>query len=128
MARLSFQSVDQYIAAQPEAIRPTLERVRNAIRKALPDAEETISYQMPAYKVQGRVAVYFAGWKEHYSIYPAIGQLVPTFKDQLAPYEITKGTIRFPLAQPVPVRLIGRLAKFRAQDVAERVAAKKKRQ
>ena len=90
MAKVSFRSVDQYIAAQPEAIRPTLERVRAAIRKALPDAEEAISYQIPAYKVQGRVALYFAGWKGHYSIYPAIGQLVPTFQDELAPYVISK--------------------------------------
>ena len=82
---------------------------------------------MPAYKVSGGIAVYFAGWKEHYSLYPAIGQLVPAFKDELAKYEISKGTIRFPLAKPVPVRLIARLAKFRAQETAERATKRKER-
>ena len=122
-----FESVDQYLAAQPPSTRAKLERVRNAIRKALPDAQEVISYQMPAYKVSGGIAVYFAGWKEHYSLYPAIGQLVPAFKDELAKYEISKGTIRFPLAKPVPVRLIARLAKFRAQETAERATKRKER-
>ena len=122
-----FESVDQYLAAQPPSTRAKLERVRNAIRKALPNAQEVISYQMPAYKVSGGIAVYFAGWKEHYSLYPAIGQLVPAFKDELAKYEISKGTIRFPLAKPVPVRLIARLAKFRAQETAERATKRKER-
>jgi len=120
MAKKKFKSVDDYIAAQPEAVRGALERVRSTIRKALPDAEEVISYQIPAYRVHGRVAIYFAGWKEHYSIYPAIGGVVDAFNKELARYELSKGTIRFPLSEPVPVRLIGRIAKFRAQAVAKR--------
>jgi uncharacterized protein YdhG (YjbR/CyaY superfamily) len=97
--------------------------VRSTIRKALPRAEEVISYQIPAYKLGG-VVLYFAGWKQHYSLYPATERLVAAFKDELAPYELSKGTIRFPLSRPVPVGLIGRIAKFRAKEVAERVKAK----
>jgi uncharacterized protein YdhG (YjbR/CyaY superfamily) len=68
--------------------------------------------------------LYFAGWKQHYSLYPATGRVVAAFKDELAPYQISKGTIRFPLSEPVPARLIGRIAKFRAKEVAEREKAK----
>ena len=124
MAKTDFKSVDDYIASKPAAVQGVLERVRVTIRKALPGADEVISYQMPAYKLQGRVVIYFAGWTEHYSLYPAIGSLVPAFKDELAPYEVSKGAIRFPLSEPVPVKLIGRIAKFRAQEVAELVKAK----
>jgi uncharacterized protein YdhG (YjbR/CyaY superfamily) len=120
----NIKTVDEYIASRPEAVRPSLERVRSAIRKALPGAEEVISYRIPAYKLPGGVVIYFAGWKEHYSIYPAIGGLTAAFKDELAPYKVTKGTIRFPLSEPVPVGLIGRIAKFRAQEVAARAKAK----
>jgi uncharacterized protein YdhG (YjbR/CyaY superfamily) len=68
--------------------------------------------------------VYFAGWKQHYSLYPATDHLVAAFKDDLAPYEINKRTIRFPLSEPVPVKLIERIAKFRAKEAAERETAK----
>jgi len=124
MAKTDFKSVDEYIALQPEPVQEVLTLVRNTIRKAVPDAEEVISYQIPAYKMGGRVALYFAGWKEHYSLYPAGERLVAEFHDELASYEISKGTIRFPLSQPVPVKLIGRIAKFRAKEAAEREKAK----
>jgi uncharacterized protein YdhG (YjbR/CyaY superfamily) len=124
MAKTGFQSVDDYIAASPEAVQATLQRVRGAIQKALPGAEEIISYQMPAYKLHGRVALYFAGWKEHFSLYPAGENLVEAFKKELRSYEVSKGTIRFPLSQPVPVKLIARIAKFRAKEAAERAKGK----
>ena len=69
----------------------------------------------------------FAGWKQHYSLYPAIGRLVAEFKVELAPYEISKGTIRFPLSDPVPVKLIERITKFRAKEAASSAKAPKKR-
>ena len=117
MPKTSFPSVDAYIASKPAEIQPALTRVRNIIRKALPTADETISYQVPAYKIGGRAVIYFAGWKEHFSIYPAIGELTTEFKDELTAYEVSKGTIRFPLSRPVPAKLIARIAKFRAQEV-----------
>ena len=79
---------------------------------------------MRAYKLRGGPVLYFAGWRQHYSLYPATDHVVPAFKDDLAPYEVDKGTIRFPLSEPVPVKLIERIAKFRAKEVAERAKAK----
>ena len=113
-------SVDDYIDSKPEAARPVLERMRRTIRKALPGAEETMSYRMPAYKLHGGCVLYFAGWKQHWSLYPATGSVQAEFKHELAPYKVEKGTIRFPLTLPPPADLIGRIAKFRAKEVAER--------
>jgi uncharacterized protein YdhG (YjbR/CyaY superfamily) len=124
MAKTDFNSVDEYIASQPEAVQAVLKRVRSAIRKAVPGAEEVISYQIPAYKLPSGSVLYFAGWKQHYSLYPATDQVVEAFEDDLAPYTVNKGTIRFPLSQPVPVKLIERIAKFRAKENAERAKAK----
>ena len=118
MANTNFKSVAEYIASRPKATQRTLKLVRSTIRKAVPGAREVISYQIPAYKLPGGTVIYFAGWKEHYSIYPANARLVAAFKKQLAPYEVNeKGTIRFPLSEPVPVKLIGALAKFRGREV-----------
>lgn len=131
MTRKSFKSVDEYIAAQPEDVQGILARVRATIRKALPGAEEAISYQIPTYKLEGGPVIYFAGWKQHYSLYPAGDRLVAEFKDDLAAYEIRKGTIRFPLSKRVPVKLIERIAKFRAEEFTGRkktkAAARKRR-
>jgi uncharacterized protein YdhG (YjbR/CyaY superfamily) len=132
MVTSDFQSVDEYIASQPEAVQGILKRVRSAIRRALPAAEEVISYKIPAYKMNGADVIYFAGWKQHYSLYPATGHVVAAFKDDLEPYTVSKGTIRFPLSAPIPVKLIERIAKFRAKEVAGREKTKavalKKRQ
>ncbi len=115
MAGKDFKSVDEYIAAQP-----VLRCARDTIRKALPGAEEVISYKIPAYRQDGGIVLYFAGWKQHYSIYPAGERLVAVFTGELAPCAISKGTICFPLSEPVPITLIGRIAKFRAKEMAER--------
>jgi uncharacterized protein YdhG (YjbR/CyaY superfamily) len=125
MPRPSFASVDAYIAAQPEASRPVLERVRAAIRKALPTATELISYQIPAYKLPVGWVIYFAGFKKHYSVFPAQSALVAHFAEELLPYESNgKGTIRFPLSEPVPAGLIGRIAKFRVKELTTRRQSK----
>lgn len=124
MASTHYQSVDDYLAAQPESARAILQRVRGAIRKALPDAEEVISYQIPAYQLHGDRVLFFAGWKEHFSLYPVTGKLVAELADELDPYVLSKGTIRFPLSPRVPVRLIERIARFRAQETAERKKGK----
>ena len=125
MAKTDFKSVDEYIETFPDDVQAILQRVRSTIRKAIPGAEEVISYQIPAYKRHGSRVLYFAGWKQHYSLYPANDRLVEAFKEELAPYQVSKGTIRFPLSQPVPVRLIGRIAKFRVKEAAERAKAKR---
>ena len=127
MAKTDFKSVNDYITSKPKDVQVILKRVRSAIRKAAPTAEEMISYQIPAYKLNGAPMLYFAGWKQHYSLYPASDALVATFKDELAGYEISKGTIRFPLSEPVPDRLIERIAKFRADHLTKREKGKNTR-
>jgi uncharacterized protein YdhG (YjbR/CyaY superfamily) len=117
MERIAPTSVDEYIAAQPEAVRPILERVRAAIKRAVPEATEGIGYRMPGYKLQGKPLLYFAGFKEHYSLFAASGTFFTALKDELKEYELRKGTVHFPLTQPVPVKLIGRIAKLRAAGI-----------
>jgi uncharacterized protein YdhG (YjbR/CyaY superfamily) len=118
MAKTSFSSVDQYLASQPAETRGVLTKVRNAIRNALPAADETISYQIPTYKLNGRAVIYFAGWRQHYSIYPATAAVVSALGDALAPYKVEKGTIRFPFTGRVPMKLIASIAKLRATEAA----------
>lgn len=114
-----FQFVDDYIAAQPEAVRGILVQVRSAIRNAEPEAMEVISYGMPTYTLHGSRLLYFAVWKRHYAIYAATERVVAAFQSELAPYEVAKGTIRFPLSDPVPVKLIGRITRFRSKEVTQ---------
>ena len=132
MKKAAVATVRDYLASQPKAAQAALRRVRSAIRKALPRAEEAISYGIPAFKLDGRAVLYIAGWKEHYSLYPAGAQLVAAFRKELAPYEYNaKGTIRFPLFEPVPAKLIEAIARHRAREVAAsepaRARASKKR-
>src|SRR5262245_23783642 len=117
-------AVGAYIARYSPEVQAALRRVRRAIRNALPDAEAVICYQIPTYKQHGRYVIYFAGWKQHYSVYPAKGPVLTALKKELAPYEIRKGTIRFPLSEPVPERLIGRIARLLAKDASERTQAR----
>lgn len=109
-------SVDAYIAAQPADVRKILELVRAAVRKGLPKAEETISYQIPAYKQDGRAVLYFAAWKKHYSVYPVTPGLLAELEQELSEYKVSKGTIQFPLTGSVPVKLIERIARIRAEE------------
>ncbi len=114
-------SVDEYIAAQPEAIRPKLDQVRATIRKAVPEAVEGIGYRMPGYKLYGKPMLYFAGFKEHYSLFAASGSFFGTLENELKGFELRKGTVHFPLTKPVPVKLIARVAKLRAAGIAAAV-------
>jgi uncharacterized protein YdhG (YjbR/CyaY superfamily) len=126
MARTIFTSVDDYIAAQPPAVQRLLARVREVIRKTVPAAEESISYGIPTYKLDGRPMLYFAGFKQHYSLYPATRALVSALKNELAPYDYNgKGTIRFPLDALVPARVIAAVAKHRAREVKEMLETRK---
>ena len=115
------KSVDEYIAVQPEAIRAKLEQLRAAIRKAVPDAVEGIGYRMPRYKLHGKPMLYFAGFREHYSLFAASGTFFAALEDELGGYELRKGTVHFPLTKPVPVKLISQIAKLRADGIATTV-------
>jgi len=125
MATTDVRSVDEYIAAQPRNVRAVLRRVRSIIRKAVPAAAETISYQIPTWKVEQGAFLCLGGWKQHYSLYPASDALVAAFKGALTPYRVSKGTLRFPLSEPVPAKLIERIAKFQAREVASGAKAKR---
>jgi uncharacterized protein YdhG (YjbR/CyaY superfamily) len=123
MTKTRSTSVAEYIDAQPKASQRALKAVRSAIRKALPDAEEVISYGIPAYRLHGYVAIYFAGWRTHYSLYPVTARLVASLKPSSATYEVNdKGTIKFPLSDPVPVKLIAAIAKLKGKEAAARRA------
>lgn len=128
-ARALYRSVDEYIAAQPFPTRSVLQRVRATIRRALPGASEGISYQIPVYKLDDRMVLYFAGFQHHYSIYPATASLVRVLKQDLVGLLHSKATIRLSYDEPIPTRLITRIAKLRAAEVTERnspSAAKRK--
>lgn len=117
-------SVHEYIAAQPEPARGILEQVRAVVLRALPDAEELISYKIPTYKIGGRPVLYFAGWRRHYSVYPVTAALRALLEQEPASFTVEKGTIRFPLSEPVPERLIERIAILRAEEVVAESMAK----
>lgn len=120
MTKIQFRSVDEYIESQPPAVQETLNRVRSAIRRAVPDVTEIISYNMPTYKVRDASLLHFAAWKTHYSLYASSASISEKFKIELRGYTVEKGTIRFPLSEPVPERLIERIAKFRAKEAKKR--------
>ena len=117
--RAKFDSVDEYIASFPPDVRVRLRQIRSTIRKAAPKAEETISYGIPAYKQNGAL-IYFAAFKEHLSLYPVTSALKAKLERELAPHTNPKqkGTMRFPLAEPLPVALIRRIVRVRVQENA----------
>ena len=119
MPKTDAAAVSEYIAKQPKPVQAALKRIRATIHKAVPSGEDAISYKIPAFRVHGRIALFYAGWAEHYSVYPAGSKaVIVKFKKELALYDVRKGTIRFSLAEPVPVRLIERIVKFRAKELA----------
>jgi uncharacterized protein YdhG (YjbR/CyaY superfamily) len=107
--------MDEYIADFPPKIRTLLKQIRKTIRETAPDAEETISYGMPAFR-QGRILVYFAAFKNHIGFFPTASG-VSAFKKELKRFECTKGTIRLPFDQPLPLPLIRRIVKFRVREI-----------
>jgi uncharacterized protein YdhG (YjbR/CyaY superfamily) len=119
------ETMDEYIAGFPKDIQIVLKKIRATIRKAAPDAEEAIKYQIPTFVQNGNL-VHFAAYKHHIGFYPTSKAIVK-FKKELAPYEQSKGTIRFPLDRPIPLGLIGRIAKSRVQDNLMKAKAKVKK-
>jgi uncharacterized protein YdhG (YjbR/CyaY superfamily) len=114
MPKKAFKTMDEYIATFPKNIQCILEELRKTIREAAPQAEEVISYQMPAFKLKG-ILVYFAAFKNHIGFYPTSSG-VEAFKEELSSYEVSKGTIRFPINKPIPFDLVRRIVKFRVKE------------
>jgi uncharacterized protein YdhG (YjbR/CyaY superfamily) len=111
MNSTEFDKVDIYIAGFPEETQKQLKQLRATIRKAAPEAEEVISYRMPAYKLQ-RILVYFAGHKNHIGFYPGVSG-ISAFKEELSEYKGARGSVQFPIGKPLPLRLISQIVKFR---------------
>lgn len=119
------ENIDAYIAMFPKDIQKKLNDVRSAIRKAAPQAEEAIKYAIPTFVLNGNL-VHFAAAKNHLGFYPAPSGIT-AFKKELASYEQGKGSIQFPFDQPIPLKLISSIVKFRVAENLEKKAVKKKR-
>ncbi len=109
-----FKNTDQYISMFPKNVQDVLRKLRLAIRESAPQAEETISYRMPAFKQNG-ILVWFGVFKDHIGFFPKASG-VEAFKDRLAGYRISKGTIRFPLNEPIPLDLVKEIVKYRVKE------------
>ena len=120
------KNIDEYIAGFPHDVQEILEKIRLTIRKAAPDAEETISYQIPTFTLKGKYLVYFAAYKKHIGLYPA-PRGIEKFKKELSVYGGAKGSVRFPLDKPIPFDLISKIVKFRVKENLERAEAKGKK-
>lgn len=119
------QAVDDYIAGFPDDVRKKLVAMRKTIRRAAPDATERVSYGIPTFDLDGRPLVYFAGFRNHLSVYPA-PRGYPEFKEELSGYKGGKGTVQFPHDEPIPHDLIRRIVEFRKKGIATAAAAKKR--
>ena len=109
--------VRAYFAATPPKARAALKKIRAAIRSAVPRAEEAFSYRIPAFKLGGRPLVWYAAFKNHCSLYPMTGAIRRKLARELKPYEMSKGTVRLPLAKPIPVGLVKKLVKARLAEL-----------
>jgi uncharacterized protein YdhG (YjbR/CyaY superfamily) len=124
MKRIAAKSTDEYIATFPEDVQEILKKIRLTIKKAAPKATERISYGIPSFHLDGSYLVYFAGFKNHVSVYPA-PRGEEEFKKVLAPYKGGKGTVQFPLSKPIPYPLITKIVKFLIKRNSARASATK---
>jgi len=120
--RSTASSIDDYIAGFPPETRKTLEELRALIRASAPDATETISYAIPTFDLNGHL-VHFAGYKQHIGFYPT-GRGVEAFKEELKPYKSGKGSVQFPLGQPLPTGLIRRIVEYRVAENIGKVSGR----
>ena len=114
--KVRFTTMDEYIASFPADTQKILEEIRATIKAAVPEAEEKISYQIPTFELDGRNLIHFAGWKKHVSLYP-IPAGDEAFEKKIAQYIAGKGTLKFPLDRPLPMKLISRIVKYRVADI-----------
>ncbi|MDD4972648.1 MAG: DUF1801 domain-containing protein [Paludibacter sp.] len=118
--KTQYRTVDEYIKSFPEDVQTILQKMRQTIREAAPDAEEAISYQMPAFKQNG-ILVYFAVQKNHVGFYPTASG-IETFKAELTPYKWSKGAVQFPLDKPIPYDLVKKIVEFRVKENSKKTA------
>ncbi len=120
--RKGYKTIDEYVATFPKNVQSILEELRQAIKESAPKAEEAISYQMPAFKLNGNL-VWFAAFKNHIGFYPT-SSAVEAFKKELSDYEVSKGTFRFPIDKPVPLDLVKKIVKFRVKENSKKLLQK----
>ncbi len=118
-SKRKFKSIEDYIGASPRSVRGILQELRQTIKRAAPEAEETISYQMPAFKLNG-ILVWFAAFKNHIGFYPKVSA-VEAFEEKLVGFKVSKGTIQFPLKEPIPYDLVAEIVKFRVQENSSKI-------
>lgn len=116
------KNIDEYIAGFPNDVQAIMQQIRATIREAAPDAEETISYQIPTFKLNGRYLIYFAAYKKHIGLYPA-PRGVAEFEEAVSMYGAGKGTLRFPLDKPLPFELIAKVVNYRAAEIRAKATA-----
>jgi uncharacterized protein YdhG (YjbR/CyaY superfamily) len=114
-----YQDVDEYMAQLPEDRRAVMEQLRRTIRSAAPDATEAISYNMPAFRLDGRFLVSYEAFKRHYSLFPWSDTMVAELGEPMRPYAVGKGTVRFPADEPIPFELVTRIVEIRNREVAQ---------
>jgi len=119
------KNIDEYIAAFPRDVQDILQKIRMTIRKAAPDAEEAIKYELPTFTLKGNL-VHFGAFKKHIGFYPAPTG-IERFRDELAGYVGAKGSVRFPLDKPIPYDLITEMVKFRVRETLDKAEAKRKK-
>jgi uncharacterized protein YdhG (YjbR/CyaY superfamily) len=119
------KTIDEYIAGFPDDVQAILQKIRITVREAAPQAQETIKYRMPTFTLEGNL-VHFAAFKNHIGFYP-IPTGIEAFKQDLSVYKQGKGSVQFPLDQPIPYDLIGRIVAFRVKENLEKAAAKGKK-
>lgn len=124
MAKTNFKSVDEYIKTFPGDIQKILKQIRQTIKEAAPEAEETINYQIPTYKLNGNL-VHFAAFKNHIGFYPTPAG-IEKFKTELSKYGSAKGSVQFHLDKPMPLSLIKKIVKYRVKENLEKINLKKK--
>ena len=123
-SKKQFKTIDDYIKTFPEDVQAILQKMRQTIRKAAPQAEEAISYQMPTFKLNGKNLVHFAGYKNHIGFYP-IPLGTEAFKKELAPYKQGKGSVQFPLDKPIPYDLVKKIVRYRIKENLEKMKGRK---
>jgi len=110
----NFQTIDEYIGSFPKNIQVILQELRQAIRESAPNAQEAISYRIPVFKLNGYL-VWFAAFKDHVGFYPRASGIA-AFKEKLSAYDVSKGTVRFPMDKPIPLDLVREIVKFRVKE------------
>lgn len=119
MEKIGYKDIDDYISTFPEDLQDVLQEIRKIIRDEAPDATEAISYQMPTFKLNGKNLVHFAGWKHHIGFYPTPSGTT-AFSKELKAFNPAKGSVQFPLDQPIPFDLIRKIVQYRVEEMSKK--------